>query len=67
MWFVVIALAAVVTPLIVGRMLAKAVAEQTSPRPVRGPSLDAGFQADRLAIAANATRMRVQGQPVHLN
>ena len=67
MWIVVIALAAVVTPLIVGRMVAKAVAEQTTPRPVRGPSLDHGFQADRLAVAANVARMRVHGQLVHMN
>lgn len=67
MWFVFIALATIVSSLITGRLLAKAAAEQTSPRPVRGPSLQNDFQTDRLAIAAQASRRRQQAQPVHLN
>ena len=65
MWFLIIALASVVTSLLVGRALAHAVATQTNPRAVRGPSLDHGFQADRLAIAADAARARFSA--VHLN
>jgi hypothetical protein len=67
MWFVVVTLASIVTSLVVGRLLAKAVAEQTNPRPVRGPSLQSDFQADRLAVAANAARQRAYGEFIHLN
>jgi hypothetical protein len=67
MWFVIIALASVVTSLLVGRALAHAVASQTNPHAVRGPSLDHGFLADRLAIAADAARARFSGHAVHLN
>ena len=67
MWFLIIALASVITSLAVGRALAHAVATQTNPRPVRGPSTDQGFQADRLAIAADAAQRRFSGQTVHLN
>jgi hypothetical protein len=67
MWFLIVALASVVTSLIVGRLLATANSEQTNPRPVRGPSLDSGIRNDRLAIAANAVRMRAVGPAVHLN
>lgn len=67
MWFLIVALASVITSLVVGRLLATASSEQTNPRPVRGPALESGAYADRLAIAANANRMRLQNQAVHLN
>ena len=67
MWFLVIALVSVVASLVAGRVLAHAVATQTNPPAVRGPSLDHGFQADRLAIAADAARKRFSGRAVHLN
>jgi hypothetical protein len=67
MWLLIVALASVVTSLVVGRLLAHAVATQTNPRPVRGPSLDDGFHSDRLAIAADAARARFAGHAIHLN
>jgi hypothetical protein len=68
MWFVVIALASIVTSLVLGRLLAKASTEQTfNPHPVRGPSVGRNVEADRLAIAQNAARQRSAGPAVHLN
>ena len=67
MWFAVITLASIVSSLVVGHLLAKAVAEQTNPRLIRGPSLQSEFQADRLAIAARASRLHYQTEAVHLN
>jgi hypothetical protein len=67
MWFGIIALASIVASLIAGRLLARAVAEQTNPLPVRGPSLEHGVQPDRLAIASAAVRRRTMGNAVHRN
>lgn len=68
MWFVITALASIGTSLVMGRLLARASAEQTSnPHPVRGPSLEGTPEVDRLAIARHALRKHAMETAVHLN
>jgi hypothetical protein len=68
MWFVVVALVSVVSSLIFGRVLARAAAHQThDPRRVRGPAVESGIEANRLAIAENAKLIKQLEASVHLN
>ena len=68
MWYLIIALVSIVCSLIMGRLLARANAEQTTnPYPVRGPSLGSVYPAHRDAVAEHAVRRRLLGAGIHLN
>jgi hypothetical protein len=68
MWFVVAALVSVGSSLIFGRVLARAAAQQTyDPRRVRGPAVESGIEANRIAIAQHARSLKQIAASVHLN
>ena len=68
MWFVVIALVSVVSSLIFGRVLAGTAAHQThNPRRVRGPAVESGIEANRIAVAQNAKFLKQLEASAHLN
>ena len=68
MWFVGVVLVSIVSSLILGRVLAKAAAQQTfDPRRVRGPVVESAIEAKRLAVAQNAKVLKTLDSTVHMN